>query len=184
MRKLLFAAVAGAAFLVALTAGSLAVAGGGNGGSKISAKLIGYNEVPSISTAARGHFKAKINKSANTIDYTLTYSGLEGGAATAAHIHLGQQHTNGGVSAFLCAGAEAACPATAGTVSGTITAAEVVGPGPQGIQASEMAELIRAIKAGAAYVNVHSAGAAVPAGGYPNGEIRGQIHGGGDDDDD
>ena len=174
MRKLLFAAVAGASLLVALTAGSLAVAKNGNGSSNARAKLIGYNEVPSISTEARGEFRARINKQAMTIDYSLTYSGIEGGTASAAHIHLGQRHTNGGVSAFLCGGGDKPpCPSPGGTVSGTIDAADVIGPAGQGIAAGEIAELIRAIRAGATYANVHS----TPA--YPGGEIRGQIRGGG-----
>jgi hypothetical protein len=43
-----------------------------------------------------------------------------------------------------------------------------VGPAAQGIAAGEFAELVRAIKAGATYVNVHSSL-------FPTGEIRGQI---------
>jgi hypothetical protein len=44
----------------------------------------------------------------------------------------------------------------------------VTGPAGQGVAAGELADLIRAIRAGAAYVNVHTAT-------YPTGEIRGQI---------
>jgi hypothetical protein len=178
MRKLLFAAVTGASLLAALFAGSLAIADNGNGSSRVKAKLSGYNETPSISTLARGKFRARINRQANTIDYTLTYSGIEGGTANQGHIHLGQRHTAGGVSAFLCGGGDKPpCPPQAGTVSGIIDAADVIGPTNQGIAPGEMAELIRAIRAGATYVNVHS----TPS--YPGGEIRGQIKGGGDDDD-
>jgi hypothetical protein len=43
-----------------------------------------------------------------------------------------------------------------------------VGPTGQGIAAGEFAELVRAIKAGRTYVNVHTTK-------YPGGEIRGQI---------
>ena len=173
MRRLLFAAVAGASLLVALAAGSLAVAKDGKS-ANARAHLTGYDEVTSISTAARGEFRAKINKGANTIDYTLSYSGIEGGTAVFAHIHFAQRHTNGGVTAFLCGGGgEAACPATAGTVTGTITAAEVLEVAGRGLGAGQMDELIRAIRAGATYVNVHS----TPT--YPGGEIRGQIRGGG-----
>jgi hypothetical protein len=178
MHKLLFAAVAGASLLVALMAGSLAVAKNGNGSSNARAKLNGYNETPSISTVARGDFRARINKRANTIDYTLTYSGIEGVGATAAHIHLGQRHTAGGVSAFLCGGGDKPpCPPLAGSVSGTIDAADVIGPANQGIAPGQIDELIRAMRAGATYTNVHSTT-------YPGGEIRGQIKAGGGDDDD
>lgn len=181
MRKLLFAAVAGVSLLVALFAGSLAVAKNGNGSSSARAHLNGYNEVPgSISTVARGVFRARIDKHANTIDYTLTYSGIEGGTATQAHIHFGQRHTAapGNVSAFLCGGGDKpACPTPGGTVSGTIDAADVVGPAGQGIAPGQIDELIRAMRAGATYANVHSTT-------YPGGEIRGQIKAGGRGGDD
>ena len=176
MRRLMFAAVVGGSLLVALIAGSFALANG-DGKGQARAKLIGYNEVPSISTLATGEFRAKINRNANTIEYTLSYQGIEGGAATQAHIHLGQRHTNGGVSAFLCGGGDKPpCPPTAGTVRGIIDAADVIGPANQGIAPGEFGELVRAIRAGATYANVHSS----PT--YPGGEIRGQIKGRGGDD--
>lgn len=60
-----------------------------------------------------------------------------------------------------------ACPQE-GTVTGTIGPADVVGPSGQGISAGEFAEVLRAIRGGAAYVNVHSTV-------FPGGEIRGQL---------
>ncbi|MCP9485624.1 MAG: CHRD domain-containing protein [Gaiellaceae bacterium MAG52_C11] len=182
MRKLLFAAVVGASLLAALVGGSFALAKNDKGGG-VRAKLIGYNEVPSVSTAAKGKFRATIDHQ-DTIEYELSYAGIEGGTAVAGHIHLGQRHTNGGVSAFLCGGGDKpACPSPGGTVKGTIDAADVIGPAGQGIAAGQIDELIRAIRAGATYANVHSTV-------YPGGEIRGQVKGGkgkgggGDHDDD
>ncbi len=170
MRKLLFAAVIGGSVLVALVGGSFALAKNDKGGDA-RAKLIGYNEVPSISTLAKGAFRAEIDRDDDSIDYKLSYEGIEGGTATVAHIHLGQRHTNGGVSAFLCGGGDKpACPTTGGTVEGTIDAADVVGPAGQGIAAGQLNELVRAIRAGATYVNVHSTT-------FPGGEIRGQVKG-------
>lgn len=61
-----------------------------------------------------------------------------------------------------------ACPITAGTVSGVIQAGDVVGPNAQGIAPGELAELVAAIHAGAAYANMHTNK-------VPSGEIRGQI---------
>ena len=167
MRKLLFAAVIGGSLLVALVSGSFALAKDDDRDRDARAKLIGYNETPSISTLAKGSFRAEIDD--DSIDYRLSYRGIEGGTANVAHIHLGQRHTAGGVSAFLCGGGDKpACPATAGTVEGTIDAADVVGPAGQGIAPGQLNELLRAMGAGATYVNVHSTT-------YPAGEIRGQV---------
>ncbi len=49
-----------------------------------------------------------------------------------------------------------------------IQAVDVLGPAGQGIAAGEFNELLRAIRAGSTYVNVHTTG-------YPGGEIRAQI---------
>ena len=60
------------------------------------------------------------------------------------------------------------CPDPSGTVTGTLHAADVIGPASQGIAPGEFAELVRAIRAGATYANVHSVK-------YPGGEIRAQL---------
>jgi len=168
MRRLLFAAVIGGTLLAGLAGGSFALAKDDKGG-KARASLIGYNETPSVSTVARGKFRAEIDRDGDSIDYKLSYEGIEGGTANVAHIHLGQRHTAGGVSAFLCGGGDKpACPTPGGTVEGTIDAADVIGPAGQGIAAGQLDELLRAMRAGATYVNVHSTT-------YPAGEIRGQV---------
>jgi len=166
MRKLFFTAVVGGSLLIALAGGSLALAKNDKGG-KARATLSGYEETPSVSTVAKGKFRAEID--GDSIDYRLTYTGIEGGTTLAAHIHFGQRHTAGGVSAFLCGGGDKpACPTPGGTVEGTIDAADVIGPAGQGILAGQLNELVRAIRAGATYVNVHSTT-------FPAGEIRGQV---------
>lgn len=180
MRKLglLAAFCAGAALIV--TGVSLARGGDDDDRSQASAKLVGYNETPSaISTAARGSFEARVTNA--RIEFRLRYEALEGGNAVQAHLHLGQRHTTGGVSAFLCGGGgKPACPAGDATVEGTIVPVDVLGPGGQGIAAGQFAELVAAIRAGAVYANVHT-----PT--YAAGEIRGQLRGGkgkkGDKDD-
>jgi len=173
MRKLVLMASVGGLLVVALGGGSLAF-GGDNRSGGTSANLIGYNEVPSVSTVAHGQFRATIDGDDGEIHYKLSYEGIEGAATVAAHIHLGQSHTNGGVSAFLCGGGDKpACPAKTATIEGTIDATDVIGPASQGILAGELAELVRGIRAGATYANVHSST-------FPGGEIRGQLKGRGD----
>ncbi len=133
--------------------------------------LTGYQEATpaGVSSVATGSFVAAIDDVAGTVDYILSYSDLEA-PALFAHIHFGNRFTSGGVSVFLCGGGGTpACPTPSGTVTGTITAADVIGPAGQGIAAGELDELIRAIRAGVTYVNVHSTK-------FPSGEIRGQIN--------
>ncbi|MDP1848178.1 MAG: CHRD domain-containing protein [Solirubrobacteraceae bacterium] len=163
-------------------AGTAAVAGGGS--KQLRASLHGYEEVPVVSSTGSGTFRATVTPSGDGFAYRLSYSGLEGNV-TQAHIHLGQPSVNGGISVFFCsnlgngpAGTQA-CPPSPATVTGTIAPADVIGPAAQGVAPGEMAELMRAIRAGVTYANVHSSL-------FPSGEIRGQIRGGGgrDDDDD
>jgi hypothetical protein len=134
----------------------------------LTARLTGFQETPSISTRARGRFEARIDRDA--IEYVLSYENLEA-PVSAAHIHFAEQHVAGGVIAFLC-GSEGtpACPSPSGTVSGTITASDVIGPEAQGIAPGEFREVVRALRAGVTYANVHSTT-------FPAGEIRGQIRG-------
>jgi hypothetical protein len=138
-------------------------------GSDVRAHLTGYQEVPSISTTGRGRFIADIDDDNQVITYQLSYSGLEGATTTQAHIHFAQRSVNGSISAFLCGGGDKpACPATAGTVIGEIDSADVIGPTDRGIEPGAFGELVRAIRAGLTYANVHTDK-------WPGGEIRGQI---------
>jgi hypothetical protein len=169
-------AVVVAVVAIASVVATTAIAGHGR---NAKAELDGYQELSpasSISTLGNGEFKAKIGS--QEIRFTLSYRDLEGGNVLAAHVHFGQLHTNGGVSAFLCGGGgKDPCPPSPATVTGTIRPSDVIGPAAQGIAPGQFDELVRAMRAGATYANVHTAT-------YGNGEIRGQIDGGGDGDDD
>jgi hypothetical protein len=107
------------------------------------------------------------------LHYQLVYDGLEGDV-TQAHIHVGQKDVNGGIAAWLCSNLPSPppgvqpCPAPPASISGVITATEVVGPAGQGVAAGEFDELVRAIRRGVAYANVHSTK-------FPGGEVRSQI---------
>ena len=143
---------------------------------QIGALLTGYEESPSVSTTASGEFTATIAPGGTVISYTETYSGLQA-PVTQSHIHVGQLGVNGSVVIFLCqtaanpdpTGLAPHCPQE-GTVSGVITAANVIqgSMAPQQLSAGDLVAVITAIRAGAAYANVHTQAS-------PGGEIRGQI---------
>ena len=142
---------------------------------EIGALLTGYDESPSVSTTARGEFTATI-EGAKVIEYRETYSGLQA-PVTQSHIHVGQLGVNGSIVIFLCqtatnpdpTGLAPQCP-QAGTVSGTITSANVIAgsTATQQLAAKDLSAVVTAIQAGAAYANVHTVVS-------PGGEIRGQI---------
>jgi CHRD domain len=146
------------------------------------ARLTAPEEVPFVSSAARGTFNATVSADGMSLTYDIRFSGLEG-FVTQSHIHIGQRRINGGIALWLCQTARNPTPATIaavtpfcntnpdateGMVSGVLTAANVVGPTGQAIPAGAFAEVIAAIRDGVAYANVHSLSA-------PGGEVRGQI---------
>ena len=141
------------------------------------ARLSGSREVPPISTAGTADFEMT-NQDGN-ITFSLTFSGLSS-SLTLAHLHFAPTKVSGGVMIFLCGGGgQPACPAaTSGTITGTITAANVTGPTSQGITAGNLDSALEAVRAGLAYANMHTAN-------FGGGEIRGEVrrgagHGNGD----
>jgi hypothetical protein len=131
-----------------------------------SADLSGENEVPPINTAGSATFHMAIGSS---ITFSLSFSGLSSPLAV-AHLHFAPTKVAGGVMIFLCGGGgQPACPAaTSGTITGTITAANVVGPSTQGIIAGDLDSALEAVRTGFAYANMHT-------GNFAGGEIRGQV---------
>jgi hypothetical protein len=158
------------AFLIVLATAPVARA------EHLQATLIGYEEVPAVSTVASGEFRATISNNEQSIVYELTYSGLQG-PVTQSHIHVGQLSVNGSVVIFLCqtaahpdpTGLAPQCPQQ-GTVTGTITAANVIAGSitSQQLTAGDLAAVLAAIRGDAAYANVHTTLS-------PGGEIRGQL---------
>lgn len=147
---------------------------------RIRAHLTGFSEVTTaggaISTDGVGLFRAEIDEASQVIRYTLKFTGLTG-TVTQSHLHLGQHHTTGGISAWLCQTSTNAAPMSTNppptcmpdvALEGTITPENVIGPSGQGIASGEFDELVAAIHAGVVYANVHSSV-------YPPGEIRGQV---------
>jgi hypothetical protein len=142
-----------------------------------AARLRGLEEVPSISSAGAGFLLATLNDAETALSFTIVYFGLSS-TVTQSHIHVGQLSVNGGITLFFCtnltppAGVPApqACTNNPGinSISGTLTAADVLAVGAQGVAAGAFADVIRAMKAGDTYANVHTSN-------FPGGEIRGQV---------
>jgi len=144
---------------------------------KLKVTLSGYQEVPaSLASAGSGEFEAEIREERDgpRIVWQLSYNGGFSSPVTQAHIHFGQRHTNGGISIFLCsnlpnppAGTQA-CPPGPATIEGEAAATNVIGPATQLIRAGDIEKVIAAIRAGVAYVNIHTVT-------FPGGEVRGQF---------
>lgn len=141
-----------------------------------SAVLSSFNEVPTISSPdAKGSFRARLSQDGTSLRYSLSYSGLSA-PVIMAHIHLGKARTAGSIMVWLCQTATnpdpttlaPTCPTTEGTVEGTITAANIVKAGTQGVDVGEFDEFLRALREDAGYANVHTTN-------FPAGEIRGQV---------
>src|SRR3989442_10044175 len=108
MRKLNTSLLAGLAVTSLIYAGSV---GADDERHRVKATLSGFQETPStLSTPGSGRFTAKIDDDAQTIDYKLSYEGLEA-PAISAHFHLGASATSGGANAILCRGGyKSLCP--------------------------------------------------------------------------
>jgi hypothetical protein len=176
-RLLVVAATVGAAVAVTATASAATTGDQDTHEGQVSffsEQLSGFNEVPlALSTPATAQFRAVINDRAQEITYRLSYADFPT-AVTQSHVHFGSPAQAGGVSFFLCsnlgngpAGTQA-CPAAPATVTGTIKPADVIGPNAQGIAPGEFAEIVKAIRAGATYVNIHTVA-------FPAGENRAQL---------
>jgi hypothetical protein len=112
------------------------------------ASLSGYNEVPPVASVASGMVSLRMVADDGLLEVTFSATNLAG-SMTGAHIHMGGVGENGGVALNL---------------------------NPSGAAFTETyditgnADLVAAMRAGTAYVNVHSSA-------YPSGELRGQILG-------
>ena len=134
---------------------------------RFSATLSGAEEVPPINTAGTGDFEMTIQQGA--ITFSLNFSNLSS-PLSVAHLHFAPGKVAGGVMIFLCGGGnQPACPATTeGTITGTITAANVTGPTTQGIAAGDLDSALDAVREDLSYANMHTVN-------FGSGEIRGQV---------
>ena len=161
-----------------LAGGLAAVSAGIAQAQEFGARLNGFEELGALNaetgairSAGKGTLSLDVDKS--QASYTLTYSGLSA-PVTQAHIHFGKIHVPGGVMVFFCTNlgngpaGTPACPPSGGTVTGTWTAASVVGPAAQNVTPGDFSAVIDALNSNTAYANIHTTK-------FPAGEIRGQV---------
>lgn len=122
-----------------------------------SGTLRGDKEVPAVSTSGAGTAYVFINEAQTEVKYAVSYTGLTG-PVIAAHIHVGNAGTNGPIMLPLQVGPS--------TMFGTLTQADFQTTGA----APTWAAALNAIRAGRAYVNLHTTA-------NPAGEIRAQLAG-------
>src|SRR5262245_2387034 len=122
--------------------------------STFRARLRPENEVPVCSATGTGSARLKIDDAAQSMEFEVSYA-LEG-TVTVSHVHLGQKFAAGGVSFFFCGGGgKPACPASPATITGTVVAADIVGPVGQGVSAGEVAAGVGVIRDRNSCANVH-----------------------------
>jgi hypothetical protein len=164
-----------------LMAAPLMLLGASANATEFSAKLVGFEELPAIFSKATGTLDLDLNRNARTLTFKLTFPALSS-PVTQSHIHFGKRHVAGGVTVFFCANVTTAppgtqaCPAGGGTVTGTITGANVLAPAGQDIPVGDFDALVTILQNDTAYANVHTMN-------HPGGEIRGQIRRGDEDED-
>jgi hypothetical protein len=149
--------------------------------------LSGDNEVPPagivIETNAQGQAIFQLSPDGSELSYKLNVANIEN--VFMAHIHIGVPGTNGPIAVWLYP-STAVGPGPLGQgriqgriAEGTITSADLVNQSATGV--TTLAQLIAAMEAGRAYVNVHTNDGVAPVntgpGDFPGGEIRGPLDG-------
>jgi len=136
--------------------------------------LNGGEEVPQRDSNARGNAMFSLSDDGLTLSYKLIVANIDN--VVASHIHIGPAGVNGPIVLFLYGNVPAGGGRSDGVIAeGTATAANLVGP----LTGHPLSDLILAMQAGNAYVNVHTNDGVAPPntgpGDFPGGEIRGQI---------
>ena len=143
--------------------------------AKLRTSLSGYEEVPAVSTHRRRRLpRGDRPRTRTTIQYELTFSGIEGTDAPVAHPLRaeGRERRHHGLPVLQPRqrpGRDASPARRRARSRGRSRRPTSLEPRPaQGLAAGEFDELVRALRAGVTYANVHSSTS-------PGGEIRGQI---------
>lgn len=132
------------------------------------AHLTGAEEVPEpVETLAQGQANFKLSKDGTELSYRLNVANIED--VRMAHIHLAPAGSNGGVVVWLYPHDGPPPQLIEGRFSGVLAADVITDDDLTGLQdVDTVEELVAEIRAGNAYVNVHTVA-------FGAGEIRGQI---------
>jgi CHRD domain len=147
---------------------------------KFHADFSGFNETGALNAQSgaifspgRGTLEVWLDRVNQTLTFELSFWDLSA-PVTQSHIHFGKKHVSGGVMVFFCSNLASApagtqpCPAGGGTVTGTLTAANVLPIAGQNVTAGDFQAVVEALESDTAYANIHTTS-------FPAGEIRGQI---------
>lgn len=133
---------------------------------KFKFELSGDQEVPPVTTSAKGW--AGINPMEESVSFKVNVTGID--KVTAAHIHNAKSGENGEVVVTLFKADSPTGPKDGILAEGNFTASDLEGP----MEGKELSDLVTAMENGETYVNVHTEA-------NKNGEIRGQLEMGNDD---
>ena len=129
--------------------------------------------MPPRDTAARGVAVFRLSADGTELHYRIVVTNIQN--VFAAHIHCNVAGLNGSIGVTLFEGSVASGP-----INGVLTADTATGTDPGNACGwDEFGDVVAAVEAGGAYVNVHTNdGDETPnegPGDFPGGEIRGQL---------
>ncbi|MFI5374988.1 MAG: CHRD domain-containing protein [Candidatus Rokuibacteriota bacterium] len=152
--------------LAVLAVTLLGASGAGAAEQVYTAKLDGASEVPRTQSKSTAAATFTVSPDGTKIAYTLTVHDL--GDITMAHIHLGTAGKNGPVVVWLYP-ASGKPSLIKGQENGELATGEITAASLRGPEKDKaLSVLVKAIQAGDAYVNIHTAL-------HKAGEVRGQI---------
>ena len=142
-------------------------------GQVFHAHATGAEEVPPRPGTGTADLDMMVNRNGTAIQFSLSVEGLSN--VVGAHLHLGIPGVSGPIVVSLFSAAPGGGPVSGVIAQGEITAASLQGP----LAGMSLASLIKQMKLGRIYMNVHTDDGVAPPdtgpGDFPGGEVRGQV---------
>ena len=130
------------------------------------ATLTGSEEVPAVTTNAKGKAKFKVDRWGTELEFSLKVK--DGMDITMAHLHCAPKGQSGPVVAYLFGMIPGGFDVDGDLAEFTLTNANIIGDAACPTDINTIQDLVDEIRKGNIYANVHSVQ-------YPNGLIRGQV---------